>query len=301
VIRAGVIRNPRSRLNREDGAAERTPAGVLSAAPATRAALDAALAEFAAARLDLLVIDGGDGTVREVLTRAPEHFPHGLPRLAVLPRGKTNALALDLGLTPDWTLEAAIAAAEQARSAERHPLELMRHGHARPLARGFLFGAGVFVRATEIAQRTHRLGAFNDLAVGLTLAAAAAETLAGGPRSPWRKGVPMRLDSHSPERQIFLLLASTLERLPLDLKPFGAPAPGLKTLVVEAPPRRLFRALPLMLSGRAAPWLEPAGYRRSTRPVLDLHVGERIVLDGETYPGGALRLVEGAPLAFVVP
>lgn len=305
MIRAGLILNPRSRRNRAAGRAE-PPAreGVLSAAPATRAALTAALAEFAAAKVDLLVIDGGDGTVREVLTCAAEPFGARLPPLAVLPSGKTNALALDLGAPRGWSLDAALESARAARIARRRPIDVFRAGDPAPLGRGFLFGAGVFVRATELAQRTHRLGAFDDLAIGLTLAAALTRTLFGGARGPWRVGEAMRLkvDGGAAEAlQLSLLLASTLERLPLDLKPFGPAAEGLKALTVAAPPRRLAAALPPLLAGRSPAWLEPAGYRRLRPQSLELSLPSGFVLDGELFPGGDLTVRAGAPLAFVVP
>ena len=51
-------------------------------------------------------MDGGDGTLREVLTALPGAFATP-PLLAVLPSGKTNILALDLGTPHGWTLEAA--------------------------------------------------------------------------------------------------------------------------------------------------------------------------------------------------
>ncbi|MDB5446501.1 MAG: diacylglycerol kinase [Phenylobacterium sp.] len=304
MIRTGVIRNPRSRRNHRRGPPPPAPDGVLSAAPATRKALDEALARFAAEGLDLLVIDGGDGTVRDVLSRAPAHFRQGLPPLAVLPSGKTNALALDLGAPRGWTLEAAIEAASRGRFSRRAPLEVTRLGAADPLARGFIFGAGIYVRATELAQRTHQLGVFDSLAVALTLGVAAVETLAGGSRNRWRAGVPMRLRcENEPDepRPVFLLLASSLERLPLDLKPVGPPSPGFKILTVEAPPRQLLRALPPLLAGGEPGWLEAAGYRRRLAGALEVQLESRFVLDGEAFTGGQLRVAEGAPLAFVTP
>jgi len=302
VIRAGVIHNPTSRRNREAGARRADPPGVLTAATRSPDALDGALAAFAAKGLDLLVIDGGDGTVREVMTRAPSHFGDRLPRFAVLPSGKTNALALDLGAPMDWSLEQAIAAAEDGRFTQRAPLEITRQGAAAPFVRGFILGAGAYVRATELAQRAHHLGLFNNLAVALTLGGAALGALAGGPRSPWRRGSLMRLAE--PERghePVFLLFASTLKRLPMGLKPLGEPSAELRLLTVTAPPRQLARALPPILSGRFPPWLEAAGYQRQVTSAFDLGLDDRFVLDGETYSGGELRVARGAELGFVKP
>jgi hypothetical protein len=305
VIRAGLIVNPKSRRNRFAGAMRRWRSeSVLVEAPQTREALDGALGRFAAHGLDLLAIAGGDGTLREVLTRAPQHFPSGLPPLAVLPAGKTNALAMDLGAPRGWTLEAALKSAAAGTVRARRPLEISRRDGSDPPSRGFILGAGAFVRATQLAQATHRLGAFDNLAVGATLAAAAARTLFGGDDGPWRAGEPMRLSfgvEPLPEKRLFLVMVSTLQQLPLGLRPFGADAEGLKVLAVDAPPRRLSAALPLLISGRAASWLEGAGYHRSNPERLDLTLASPFVLDGETFPGGELSVGMGPPVDFVAP
>lgn len=103
------------------------------------------------------------------------------------------------------------------------------------------------------------------------------------------------------ERARFLLLASTLKRLPLGVKPFGAPREGLKVLTVEAPPRRFARALPILLRGGDAPWLAQAGYHRRDLTAFDVTGPGDFVLDGEIYPGGRLTVRQGRELEFVIP
>src|SRR3546814_18768147 len=51
------------------------------------------LERIAAEGVDLLVVDGGDGTVRDVISAAPAAFGDRMPRMAILPSGQTNALA----------------------------------------------------------------------------------------------------------------------------------------------------------------------------------------------------------------
>src|SRR5947207_3242971 len=80
------------------------------------------------------------------------------------------------------------------------------------------------------------------------------------------------------------LLASTLKRLPLGLKPFGPPSAQLRSLVIDAPPKRLIRALGPLLSGAQPPWLEAAGYYRRTVAAFDVELDTRFVLDGEVFP-----------------
>lgn len=310
--RIGLVSNPRSRRNRRAGGVPTPPPGVLAAAPTTRAELRDVLARFAAERVELLVIDGGDGTVRDVLTLAAGAWGGWAPRLAVLPSGKTNALAIDLGLPSDWSLDQALAAAREGQIATRSPVAVARRDEPNFAVQGFLFGAGAFVSATALAQRTHRAGAFNNFAVGLALAGAVGQTLFGSPESVWRRGehmgvrfhphsVPMNGAPLEVDRAQYTLLASTLEHMPLGLRPFGAQRPGLKTLLIDAPPRRLLSAVPALLGGSEAAWLDRAGFHRVDAPGLDLDLPGEFVLDGEVFPAGRYRITEGLPLSFVVP
>ncbi|MDZ4372412.1 MAG: diacylglycerol kinase family protein [Phenylobacterium sp.] len=278
------------------------PPDVLEIVPEDPAELDGGLRRLAALNANLVVIDGGDGTVREVLSRLPEAFEGRIPRLAVLPNGKTNALALDIGTPLGTRLEQVLVAAEAGRPTKRRQcLEIVRRGAAAPEHRGFLFGAGAFVRATELAQRNHGLGVFDNAAVALTLGGAVLRTLAGGPRDSWRRGEAGTLSLAPGANQWFLVMASTLKRFPLGLRPYGDPREGLKVLSVTAPPRRLPQALPVLLRGKDASWLEAAGYRRHDVAAFEFAFDGEYVLDGERYPGGDLTVRQGPSLEFVIP
>ncbi|WP_176473057.1 diacylglycerol/lipid kinase family protein [Sphingomonas lenta] len=311
--RVGLISNPRSHRNSTVALAGSDPRpGVVAAAPRTRAELRDVLTRFAEERIDLLVIDGGDGTVRDVLTCAGDVWGARWPRLAVLPSGKTNALAIDLGTPKEWTLDQALAAARDGGTTSRAPVVVERRDGADGAVRGFLFGAGAFVGATALAQRTHRAGAFNGVAVGLALSWAVAQTFFGSPSGEWRRGERMRVRHHersapmhdaalASDRASYLFLASTLERLPLGVRPFGSSRPGLKTLAIDAPPRRMLSAVGPLLGGSEAAWLERAGYHRVDAPSLDLDLDGEFILDGERFPAGRYRISEGVPLNFVTP
>ena len=97
------------------------------------------------------------------------------------------------------------------------------------------------------------------------------------------------------------MLASTLKRLPLGVKPFGVPRDGLKVLAITGPPRRFARALPLLLRGDTAPWFVESGYHREDLSTFDVTLQGSYVLDGEIYEGGGLSVRQGPELEFVVP
>ncbi len=303
--RIGIVFNRRAHRNLQQAGALPTADQSLDwASPQTAAELSAALARFAASKVDAIVVDGGDGTIRDVITVAAEHFPAGLPRLAVVPSGKTNALAFDLGIPRDWTLDDALATIATGRVDRRAPIEITRADNATPVVRGFLFGAGAFVKATALAQGVHRLGAFRGLAVAMSIGGAIAQTVFAGSGNPWRQGERMRIelqDGRIVEHRLYLMIASTLERLPLGLKPFGRVRAGLKLLGVDAPPRRVLLTLPALLAGSEKDWLRRAGYHRGDVDRLDVTLDGGFILDGEAYEGGALIIAKGAPLDFFVP
>lgn len=300
-MRVGVIHNPRSHRNRARSHGPVSP-DVIHAAPDTAEALAIALIGMARAGVDLLIVDGGDGTLRDVLTRAWPAFEGRLPLLAIVPHGKTNVLARDLGIPARWSVAAAIAAARSPGcSATRPILEVTREGKATPALRGFVFGTGAYAGATRMATGTHRIGVIDSLAVGAALIGAVLSTAFGGARGFGAgEQLGLALDEGATEtRRRFMVLASTLERFPLKFRPFGRPRSGLKLLDVDAPPRRLIPALGPILVGCEPAWLERAGYRRHSPQTVSLRGLEAFVLDGEVYPGGDVTVRQGPAITFV--
>jgi len=303
-MKVGVVHNPRSHANLGRSADAWAPDDVMLVRPATREALEVDLHAFAARGVELLVIDGGDGTIRDVLSLLPQTFGEVSPLIAVQPSGKTNVLAVDLGVPPGRTLQEILIAARSPKATikQRAPLQVA-WDDGRPVQRGFVFGLGAFVRGTRMSKSVNRMGAFQSLSVALTVAGAAFGALMGGARDHWRAGVPLDLSIDgqvAPAGPRFIFLATTLKRLPLGIKPFGAPREGLKALDVDAPPRRLLPALSLLLRGGDAPWLHRSGYRRGDARTLRLETSEAFVLDGEVYDGaGGLTVVLGPPLRFL--
>lgn len=303
-MKVGVVHNPRSHANMGRSAEYWAPDDVMLVRPATREALEVDLIAFAARGVELLVIDGGDGTIRDVLSLLPRAFGQAPPLIILLPSGKTNVLAIDLGVRQGWTLHEALIAARSPKAVIKYraPLEVS-WDDGRAAMSGFVFGLGAFVRATKMSKSVNRMGAFHGLSVGLTLVGAATGALFGGARDHWREGVPVELSidgEPAPKGNRFLLMATTLKRLPLGIKPFGPPREGLKALDVDAQPQRLLSALITLLGGGDAPWLARQGYRRGDAKSLRIQTCDAFVLDGEVYEGsGGLTVSLGPTLRFL--
>jgi hypothetical protein len=309
----GIIRNPRSHRNKGRAAEMEDCSNILTETPRTRQDLHRVLDGFARRGIDYLVVDGGDGTVRDVLTCGADIFGEEWPTLMVLPKGKTNALAIDIGLPTHWSLAEALAAAHKGKTVTRRPLRISSRDTSSGHIMGFILGTGAFALATEAGQEAHRRGAFNSFAVGLSVLWAMIQTLFGRLGNPWRSCTPMRLIDRHTGRELaytgpgnpderFMAVATTFEKFPLGARPFGSDvAPGMKLGVIDWPVRWIIALLPAILFGLNGRFLERRGTHRLSASAVDLELGGSFILDGESFPAGDYLLEEGPQLTFVVP
>lgn len=309
--RIGVVRNPRSHRNRGVNPPDPADPHLSIAAPSSREALAEALAQFAEQRIEVLIVDGGDGTMREVLTRGAPIFGDRWPQLLVLPKGKTNALAVDLGMPAKYSLADALRSLPSARRVRRRPI-LVDPGAGGRQVLGFILGAGVFNAAIAAGQVAHRFGAFQGFAVGVTAACVVLQGLFGVGRSPWRSLSGMRFGRADNENDIrrsphgragwrFAAVFSTLESFPLGMRPFAGAGEGIRYLVVDAPLRRVIALVPAILMGLDRPFLSRLGVHRGSVDALDLDLEGRFVLDGEAFAPGRYQMRLGPELHFLVP
>ncbi|MFA7584941.1 MAG: diacylglycerol kinase family protein [Novosphingobium sp.] len=309
----GLIRNPRSHRNKGQPPEMDGHPNVLTQSPRSHAALREVLKGYAARGIDYLAVDGGDGTVRDVLTCGEDLFGDAWPTLIILPKGKTNALTVDLGLPNRWSLPEALVAAEAGGRVIRRPLRVTpRNGEGRPVL-GFFLGAGAFTLGTEAGQEAHRLGAFNSFAVGLIILWTIVQILFGRASNPWRACTPMQLidvdtgrtlphSRHGQPGERFFMVATMFEKFPLGVRPFGPnPPAGLKIGLIDWPLRRLIALLPTVLLGLFPGFVARNGAHRVPVRAVEMEMGGKFIIDGEAYDPGSYLLDEGPALSFVVP
>lgn len=308
----GIVRNPRSHRNKGLAPELADCSNILTETPRTREDLHETLSEFARRGIDYLVIDGGDGTVRDALTCGADIFGENWPSLVVLPRGKTNALAVDLGLPNHWSLSEAIEAAARGNVVKRRPLLISERDNVDAgVVQGFILMGGVLTIATEAGQEAHRWGAFNSFAVGLTILWSLIQTLFGRTGQGWRVTTPMRLRDAADGRELphsrhgrrgerFMLFASTLERFPLGIKPFGSPIRGgIKLGIMDWPLRWLVALVPAILLGLRNRFLARNGAHQIDVDAVELDIDGSFILDGEAFPPGRYLVEQGPLLRFV--
>jgi diacylglycerol kinase (ATP) len=307
----GVIRNRRSHRNGGGVPDWAGRANVLIEIPERRSELADILARFAERGVDYLVVDGGDGTVRDVLTSGAGVFGESWPPIIVLPNGKTNALATDLGVPAKWSLADALEAIAAGQVVVRRPLVVARRENPVAQVQGFVFGAGAYTEAIGLGQDAHDRGAFNALGVAVTAVWSLAQAMFGSNDNVWRRGTAMRLyDSSGRELphcgegradERYLIFASTLDRFPAGLRPFGTVDGPLRAAVIDNAQFGVLARMPLIFRGMITQGLRRRGYHVLGSDAIDLDIGGRFILDGEAFPAGRYRLSLGPKLRFVVP
>jgi len=272
-----------------------------------------ALSRLADEGVDVLVVQGGDGTLARVLTEILEHgaFPKP-PLIAPLRGGRTNMTALDIGMSRDPVVALRnLVAAVRHGSLQRHVIERAVLRLAIPeegvVQHGMFFGVGVIHRAIEVVHRSfpngRSQGVFGSGIVTSGLVARAAFGDASGILDPDK--IQLRLDDGETEAGSYqLLIASTLDRLFLGMRPFWGSGPGnLRLTGISREAEHLRRAVIGILRGRPPAFVHHArGYlsRNVRRAELLLDCG--LTIDGEVWapePGRRVEVTADQRVSFV--
>ncbi len=313
--RLAIISNPRSHRNlRGPGALSELPQcpylmGFCE--PDSQAELLTALAGFRQQNVSVIAINGGDGTVRDVLTAMWRIDPEWRPALTLIPGGKTNLIANDVGCAPPGPaglrqiLEAASHNRLDRHRVNRPVIDITRTGSPGPPICGLFFGAGAFSRGTELAQvEANALGLYQGLAVAWTIGSMLVRSM----RGKAGEATPMALSAGGGtalEGEVFIMLATSSKRIIMGLNPFWGPQTGaIRYTTIAGPPVRLLAALWPVLRGRPRPWMAAGGYHSGSADHLSLRLTSRFTVDGELFdpgPGGMIELSARRTMDFVHP
>jgi len=274
-----------------------------------------ALRTIARVNPKVLVVNGGDGTVQAALTELylGDYFDGTPPPVAVLPNGKTNLIALDLGAVGD-----PIAALERVMAIARNGIEdhvVVRElialsdgtDGARPVLGMFLGGAGLADTILYCRNKIYPLGLPNGISHVLT-AIAVLVTLLLGIRTAFLPpaATPLKVSMMRQGQlngRFSLLIVTTLHKLLLGSTIGGSAATGaLQMMVVEQRPLPLLRAIFAGVFGRVGrDRMDGVHFERGDEIRIE---GDRssVVLDGEIFQaevGRPIILKTPPPVPFL--
>jgi diacylglycerol kinase (ATP) len=299
-LRSAILTNPHSSRNRRHlprlRAAMAKHADIRHVETASVADVPAAVESLVADGIELLGINGGDGTVHLVLS-ALLHASAGrpLPTLALLPGGTTNMSARDLNggalsLQPALATLLAVAAGHPPTT-PRHLLHI--HGTGAEPQLGLCLGMGAVVRGIEYChERIFSLGIRDEWATGVALLRAGWGIARREP--VFADGVPLHIsiDGEPHDTRASIFLVSALSELLLGIRPFwGDGSQPLRVTLVREHADRFMRNFPDLLKGRPDPHLtEAAGYLSRRGGAIDISGDCPYTIDGEIYHASTNRI-----------
>jgi diacylglycerol kinase family enzyme len=216
-----------------------------------------ALKTIARVKPKVLVINGGDGTVQAALTELYHggHFGKNPPPVAVLPNGKTNLIAQDLGAAGDpmAALERVVelARTDMVPHIVSRELISLTDGTAtgKPVLGMFLGGAGLADTILFCRHKIYPLGLPNGFSHLLTALATVISVFLGvtaaflPPRPTPVKVSVLKRGQH--QGRFTLLMVTTLERLLLNshVPQEGERTGALQLIMVERSPMAVVRVI----------------------------------------------------------
>lgn len=277
--------------------------------------IGAALRTISRIKPKVLVINGGDGTVQAALTELHHggHFGADVPPVAVLPNGKTNLIALDLGAEGDpiALLERVLELARtdmMPHIVSRELISLSNGTAARPVLGMFLGGAGLADTILYCRNKIYPLGLPNGFSHVLTAIAALASMIFGLraaflPPRPVPVTVSVLRQGRIQGKFAFLMV-TTLQRLLLRGHTPSAPgqAGALQLMVIERRPSTLIKALVAALFGKLGQRQVTGVYVERGDEIRIEGDHSSVILDGELFEandGHPIVLTPTAPVPFL--
>lgn len=268
-------------------------------------AVPEALADLARQGVDVLAVNGGDGTLLRVLTELLEEdspFEDGPPLLAPLRGGRTNMSAHDLGAQRDPVkgIAALLRADREGRMDSlvvERPVLRVAHGSGarRRVACGMFFGAGMIHRAVSLSHRVFPHGQQGVAGSTLLTGGLIARQLLRGADGILAPDKLQAIVDGTPidDGEFSLVIATSLSRLFARMRPFlgSEPAPVRFTAVATGA-HRLTRSVVPILRGRRAPWVRPEnGYHSANAHRVVMRMSCGFTVDGELFAPEPDRIV----------
>lgn len=284
-MKIGVLRNPLSTKNLTNPHWNLPGGFHLVEVGASRTIADA-VAELAREKLDLLLIDGGDGTVTATISA---FFSAGTspPPLGIIANGNTNLIARKAGkLLTQRDLPRLVEMPVEDLSDLLRPMSVLGFEiMGRETRYGFIAGWGAYARGTQMA--TEEMQSKRDLQVMATILAVLRRSLFGAEARALRKGVNCRFEvdglESAPKLDRFVGVVTSLDgRLAAGVKPFWGRGHGpVRWLDVTAPPRFHVLLTPFVLFGLALPMFSRLGYRSGRATRVSVTLSDEMIIDGE--------------------
>lgn len=309
-LKVGVLTNPRSGGNKKGG---RAVSRLLVSWPDVmyREAYEPdgickALSDFSSGGVELLVINGGDGTVQAVLTiLGNEKLFNRPPLFSLLRAGTTSMLPRDVGVAgpPVAALQRVLVWSKSTNHdlviQSRSILRVQRDAEA---LYGMFFGAGAICEGIRIFHsKDNPMGWRGQLMPTLTMLRLLLAIFFNR-LPPFENNTRINCGKVENRADLFVFI-STLDRLFLGMQPYWGTEEGpLRYTAIRQRPKYLLRVLLSLFGSGHCHHASPAnGYSSHNVEKVQLDMEVDFTLDGELYAKGKqpITISSAGPALFV--
>jgi diacylglycerol kinase family enzyme len=307
----GIITNPHSRRNRRFPEAVGRLAYVLGEgddSQTTRSIedIDAVAERFKKAEIDILALNGGDGTNHVTMTSFVRVYgDQPLPMFAFLRGGTMNTVSNSIGIrgSPSSLLVNIVEKYQLKQDFEISQRDLMKVTDSLGSTYGFIFGSGVVANFLDVYYGTGKPSPAVALKLVMT---GIASSFVRGPLyrrifkpidvvltangEPWVKG------------KFLAVVAGTIDQIGLGFRPFTRceAAPGtFHAVAIGGSGIELIRRLPAIRLGRSLPDDEVPN-RVISNLVFESSEPIEYTVDGDLHEGGRKITIEMGPRVRVI-
>lgn len=276
---------------------------------------DSSVKALIKAKIDWLIILGGDGTFQGILNRLYAWSPPDYwPLLTIIPGGTTNMTALDLGIRgkPDQILFRLKHYLQQPAPrpapvlAERPVLCIEQTG--REKIYGMFFGLGLIARGVKFSRSPiKQIGITGDIFTTLIVLRSLLGTFLGRPQPEWAPVQITTVDETGVkhEESYLLVLVSALEQLLMGIRPYWGQEPApLHATFVRQHSKKFWCSIWPLIAGRGHSLKKEHGYVSYNTQMLELSLDDEYIVDGELFHAsrhhGPLRISASGPITFLV-
>ena len=226
----GIITNPNSRRNRRNPEQMRRLGYILGQHDSVELTnkiedVEDVARQFLENQIDILALNGGDGTNHVTLTRFIKVYgDHPLPKIALLRGGTMNTVADGVGVkgTPSRLLANLVDKYYTGGGFETTARDVIEVSTETETVYGFIFGNGIVANFLEAYYET---GSPSPPTAAVLLARAVAQIPTGGPLidkiiRPFRAKITFGDGYAWPDQDFLSVLASTQDQLGLGFRPF---------------------------------------------------------------------------------
>ena len=226
----GIITNPNSRRNRRNPEQMRRLGYILGQHDSVELTnkiedVEDVARQFLENEIDILALNGGDGTNHVTLTRFIKAYgDHPLPKIALLRGGTMNTVADGVGVkgTPSRLLANLVDKYYTGGVFETTERDIIEVETEADKIYGFIFGNGIIA---NFLQAYYETGEPSPPTAAILLARTVAQIPTGGPLvdkiiRPFRARITFEDGREWPEQDFMSVLASTQDQLGLGFRPF---------------------------------------------------------------------------------